>query len=258
MAIDSIPTPLDNPSFEEDGFFVIKDLLTKDEIEVYRAIYNHYLNGEVDTGHLRSDLGGHEERKDKKKENVTQIMWPSSLLPVLREMPFHKKALAYVRELMGEDMDLDFDMLINKAPGTDTITPWHQDAAYWIDLPDKRALSIWLALDEATLDNGCMWYVPGSHHKPLRAHAPAGKGGGALVCEGSEDEAVPVPLKPGSAVCHGGGTLHYSRGNTTSDSQRRAFILNFRPAGMIRLEREKGFDHGLKENKREVRNVEAK
>jgi ectoine hydroxylase-related dioxygenase (phytanoyl-CoA dioxygenase family) len=138
---------------------------------------------------------------------------------------------------------MDFDMLINKAPYTNTPTPWHQDAAYWIDMPDKRAASCWLALDEATVDNGCMWYVPASHLNPVRPHHFAGKQGGALMCEASEAEGVPVELLAGSCVFHHGGTLHYSRGNTTA-SQRRAFIVNFRPQAMIDLERQKGFDHG--------------
>ena len=40
--------------------------------------------------------------------------------------------------------------------------------AYWIELPDKRAASVWIALDESTLDNGCMWYGAGTHTQPLR------------------------------------------------------------------------------------------
>ena len=107
----------------------------------------------------------------------------------------------------------------------------------------KRAASCWLALDPATLENGCMWYSPGSHLSPVRPHRFAGKAGGALMCDGSESEGVPVPLKPGSCVLHQGGTLHYSRGNSTG-SQRRAFIVNYRPKAMIELERQQGFDHG--------------
>ncbi|MNY42738.1 Phytanoyl-CoA dioxygenase (PhyH) [compost metagenome] len=110
-------------------------------------------------------------------------------------------------------------------------------------MPDKRATSCWLALDEATVDNGCMWFVPGSNLKEVRPHRFAGKEGGALTCDASEEEGVYVALKPGSCTFHQGRTLHYSRGNSTG-SDRRAFILNFRPGEMIRYERERGFDHG--------------
>jgi ectoine hydroxylase-related dioxygenase (phytanoyl-CoA dioxygenase family) len=153
-------------------------------------------------------------------------------------------------------MAIDFDMLIDKAPMTNTPTPWHQDAAYWIDMPDRRAVSAWVALDEATVDNGCMWFVPGSHLNPLRPHRQAGKGGGALECEATEAEGVPAPLQPGSATFHHGGTLHYSRGNST-ESRRRAYIVNFRPEAMVRYEREQGYDHGRSGNvtDRKVRNL---
>ncbi|WP_331769152.1 phytanoyl-CoA dioxygenase family protein (plasmid) [Embleya sp. NBC_00888] len=128
-----------------------------------------------------------------------------------------------------------------------------------MDLPDRRAASFWVALDEAVVDNGCMWYVKGSHQGGLRPHRPAGVGGGALCCDGTEDEpgATPLPLAPGSAAVHAGHTLHYSRGNSTTGRQRRAYILNFRPAEMIRLERSRGMNHGLSSNVRTVRNTSA-
>jgi ectoine hydroxylase-related dioxygenase (phytanoyl-CoA dioxygenase family) len=149
---------------------------------------------------------------------------------------------------MGDDMVLDFDMLINKPPNSNKETPWHQDAAYWIDLPDKRALSLWFAIDESTLNNGCMWYTPKSHLQPLKKHFQA-VGGGPLQSKGIEQESVAAPLQPGSCVIHQGLTLHYSRGNTTNQN-RRAFILNFRPKKMVELERAQGFDHS---GKRKVR-----
>ncbi|WP_406500020.1 phytanoyl-CoA dioxygenase family protein [Streptomyces sp. NBC_00846] len=181
-------------------------------------------------------------------------MWPSALHPELGDMPLHQWALKVARELVGDDMD--FDMLIDKAPQSGTPTPWHQDAGYWVDLPDTRAVSIWVALDTSTVDNGCMWYVQGSHKTSIRPHRPAG--GGAIECDCSEDEpgATPVPLNPGEAAAHGGATLHYSRGNTT-DSHRRAYILNYRSSVMIQLERDQGMDHGLSNNERTVRNTAA-
>lgn len=240
--------------FAHEGFVKVESLLDPAEVGRLLGLYDRFLDGSIEVGSMRADLGAGAERKDGVKENITQIMWPSEFVPVLHDTPAYRRALEFVRGLLGEDMAFDFDMLIDKAPGSGTPTPWHQDCAYWPDLPDQRAASCWIALDEATLDNGCMWFVPGSQDGELRAHRSAGKGGGALECDGSEDEAVAVPLDPGSCTFHGGRTLHYSRGNTT-DGHRRALILNFRPAAMIRLERELGFDHGKSANVREVRNA---
>ncbi len=245
-------------AFATDGFAPLGALLSATEVEAYRTIYDRFLSGEIDAGAKRSDLGAGAPRRDGVTENITQIMWPSALYPELLDLPLHARGLALARELAGDDLILDFDMLIDKGPHTEVPTPWHQDAAYWIELPDTRAVSIWVALDEATLANGCMWYVRGSHHTPIRPHWPAGTGGGALECTCSESEpgATPLPLAPGEAAAHAGGTLHYSRGNTTS-GHRRAYILNYRPAAMIELERASGMDHGLTDNQRTVRNPGA-
>ncbi|HLP95175.1 MAG TPA: phytanoyl-CoA dioxygenase family protein [Saprospiraceae bacterium] len=251
-------TPEQISFWETNGYLIVPNIITAEEIETYRRIYNQFLDNTIDTGANRSDLGAG-LGDSKARENITQIMWPSDFVPEVLDMAYHQKALAVARQLMGDDIDMDFDMLINKAPFTNTPTPWHQDAAYWIDMPDKRAASCWLALDEATVDNGCMWYVPASHLKPVRPHHHAGKQGGALMCEASESEGVAVELQAGSCVFHHGGTLHYSRGNSTG-SQRRAFIVNFRPQAMIELERQKGFDHGRSggATDRKVRNEEFK
>lgn len=224
--------------FEQEGYLALEDILSVQDMTFYVQTYDAFINNEFDTSNLRSDLSG---KQDNDKEYITQIMLPSRIYPYLLQHSMHQKGLAIARQLLGEDMILDFDMLINKAPHTNQPTPWHQDAAYWIDMPDKRALSIWFAIDEATLDNGCMWYTPKSHKLPLREHhQPLGKG--ALQCIGSEGESMAVPLKPGSCAIHHGHTLHYSRGNSTS-GHRRAFILNFRPKKMVELEREQGMDH---------------
>ncbi len=242
--------------FNEHGFAAIQALLAPAEVEQYREICDRLFSGEIDAGSHRSDLGGFVAQRKPGVENVTQIMWPSHHLPQLHEMVLHQRCLDLARRLLGDDIAFDFDMLIDKAPGTNTPTPWHQDAAYWPDLPDRRAASFWVALDEARRENGCMWFVPGSHAKPLRSHRPAGPGGGAFECDASEDEAVAVELSPGSCTVHHGQTIHYTRGNSTL-SRRRALILNYRPQEMIDLERAAGFDHGRTVNVRQLRNTSA-
>jgi len=205
--------------FTKNGYLVLENLLSAQEVSLYADIYNKFLDGTIDTGKNRGDLGDG-LGKTGKVESITQIMWPSDFMPELLQMTYHRKALAFCRELLGADLNIDFDMLINKAPGTNTPTPWHQDAAYWINMPDTRAVSCWLALDNAFVDNGCMWYVPGSHVKETRPHRYAGKEGGALVCECDESEGVAVEIKAGTCILHHGNTLHYSRGNSTQTNRR--------------------------------------
>lgn len=247
---ESLITQREIDFFEKNGYLVIENLIDTETIEDYKKIYNDFIDGKIDVGANRRDLKG--EDKEEKKESITQIMVPSRYLSSLRDSDYYKKIRKVAHKLLGSDLEIDFDMFINKPPFSNAPTPWHQDYAYWIDMPDKRALSAWMSLDKATLDNGCMWYVPASHLKPMRKHTSSAKNG-ALVCDGNENEAVYIELQPGSVVLHHGATVHYSRGNTTN-SQRRAMIVNFRPTDMIKYERDRGFDH-TGENK--VRNSDV-
>ena len=230
--------------FEENGYLKLINILDTKQVAFYDKVYSDFINNKYNVGNLRYDLSG---EQNNNKELITQIMLPSKILPSLNQKSMHDIGLKLARFLLGEDIILDFDMLINKAPHTNKETPWHQDAAYWIDMPDKRALSIWFSIDKATIDNGCMWYTPKSHLSPVREHSQPTKGG-ALQCEGSEKESVSIPLNPGSCVIHHGKTLHYSRGNSTNNN-RRAFILNYRPKKMVEFERKNGYDHTGVKNK---------
>lgn len=247
-------SPSQKQFFDRNGYLVIENILTPEEVAYYRDIYQQFLDNDIDSSRYRSDLGAQtDEAPAPGKERITQIMLASRLLPSLLDQPLHRITGAIARELLGEDMALDFDMLIDKAPHSSAATPWHQDCAYWISMPDTRAASCWVALDDAIIDNGCMWYIAGSHLLPVRTHHPVGKGG-ALQCTAAEEEGTAVEIKAGSCIWHHGGTIHYSRGNTT-DTRRRAFITNYRPEAMIEYERRQGFDHS---GEREVRDDRAK
>lgn len=225
--------------FRKEGYLVYENLLTDEEVNYFREVYENFLNGNIDTQGQRSDLSG--ASNPGQPEKIVQIMRPSLLYPALQNSMLHQRALAISQVLLGNDMALDFDMLIDKLPHTNTPTPWHQDEAYWIDMPDKRAVSCWVALDNVQKENGCMWFVPTSHEVNLRPHHQTGKGG-ALQCEAKEEEAIAAEIFAGSCTFHSGRTIHYARGNST-DRRRRAFIANFRSAEMIAYERSKGFDH---------------
>ncbi|WP_431123871.1 phytanoyl-CoA dioxygenase family protein [Flagellimonas flava] len=231
--------------FLKQGYAKLDRLIPNSEVENLRGLYDDLLQDKERTLGLRSDLGGGEGGT---VEKITQIMRPSMVEPKLTETISYQLALDHVKDMLGGDMELDFDMLINKAPHTNTPTPWHQDAAYWIKMPDKRSASCWISLDEVYEENGCMWFIP-KDADTILPHKHYTEGG-ALHCETDGKNAECIPLKPGGCTFHDGFTLHFSKGNTT-DSHRRALILNFRPKAMIQLEREQGVDHT---GERKVRN----
>jgi ectoine hydroxylase-related dioxygenase (phytanoyl-CoA dioxygenase family) len=138
--------------FQRDGFVAVEGLLQPAQVDWYRAVYDRFLSGAIDVGRGRSDLGVGAPSQRSGVENITQVMWPSDSLPALLASPADERAPAVAREILGDDLAFDFDMLIDKAPGTATPTPWHQDCAYRIDLPDRRAASCWIALDDATVE----------------------------------------------------------------------------------------------------------
>ena len=232
--------------FDNFGFVKIKKLIdTETGLNKYIEMHDDLQNGVIDAPG-RHDLGSHEEQKREGTENVGQIMWPSDLVENSREGPLHERGFTISSFLLGNDFAFDFDMLIYKDGMTDTETPWHQDEAYWPEgMVDKRAITVWCALDKATIDNGAMWFIAGSHEHSLYHHEPAAEGAHILMTESVSEStkgAVCVELEPGDAVLWHGRTCHYSRGNST-DHRRRSFITNFRPEHMVQWERDNGFDH---------------
>jgi ectoine hydroxylase-related dioxygenase (phytanoyl-CoA dioxygenase family) len=236
---------------DENGFLVLDGILTNSELEIYRQFYMDVLEGKLKQSvqDHRHDLGSHVEQSRKGVENITQVMWPSLFLNDhmamgIEDSPLHIKTSKIAKGLLGEDMEFDFDMLITKESNTKTETPWHSDESYWLDMTDKRALSFWFPMRDVGVEDGCMWFVPGSHKLPLRKHRPVKEGNHVLMTdECSNDEGVPQPLKAGGCTVHTGRTLHYTSGNITNVA-RRVYIVNYRPKKMIEFERENNYDHG--------------
>ncbi len=175
-------------------------------------------------------------------------MLPRRYHPDWQGNVFERRAASVARQLCGDGMTIDYDQLLAKQPfKDDAVFAWHQDMAYWPDTPDTRTATLWLAIDDSTVDNGCMRFVPGTVDEPaLRTHEPQFGDRGESHALGThlrpDDVVVDVPIARGDVTVHDERVLHGSGGNSTAGF-RRAYVIAFRPEETVAIERELGFTH---------------
>lgn len=122
------------------------------------------------------------------------------------------------------------DQLFCKPARHGGVVAWHQDYSYWTRTGPIQHLTCWVGLDDATTENGCLYYVPGSHRwglldKPELAGDMEGLQQYLTEEQKAEFKPVPIELKKGYATFHHPLMVHGSYENR-SDKQRRAFVLN--------------------------------
>jgi len=236
-------------AFDRDGYVHLPGVLTEDEVVALEAVYDEFMRGAIDVpGKDLSDMVTGEHGTDPSGYAIFNVMLPRRYYPSWQENIFEQVGLSIAEQLCGEGMVLDFDQLLAKQPGrTDAAFAWHQDQAYWINTDDRRTATCWLAIDDSTIENGCMQFLPGSHRDPVRPHRPLSgdrHDQHTLVTDlGPADVMVPVEIRRGDITVHNEGVLHGSGGNRSGHSRRRAYINAFRSLDTVRQERALGFTH---------------
>lgn len=141
------------------------------------------------------------------------------------------RLLAVVRRLCGaDDLTLFQDMALLKPPGGGREKPWHQDNAYFKVAPGSGIVGVWIALDEATQENGCMHVIPGSHREGPVIHF---RRRDWQICDTDvqTERTVAVPLPPGGVLFFDALLQHGTPANRT-DRRRRAVQFHYAPTGI--------------------------
>ncbi|MBC8134360.1 MAG: phytanoyl-CoA dioxygenase family protein [Fibrella sp.] len=214
--------------FHENGFLALDPITDETELARLREAYDRIFTARA--GREKGDqfdLGGADE--EGKEAALPQILGPTQYAPEMKQGLFRANALSIVQQLLGDAAVATGDHAIYKPAGVGAETPWHQDEAYWNPDLNYNAVSVWMPLQEATVENGCLWFVPGSQQGEVLEHQPIGgdvrvHGLEALVAD--TGKAVACPLKPGGVTIHANRTLHYA-GPNTSGTPRRALIMMF-------------------------------
>jgi ectoine hydroxylase-related dioxygenase (phytanoyl-CoA dioxygenase family) len=216
-------TEAQKAQFHELGYFVLENVFTLAEME---ALASH-----IEAHHRR-----HEARlQEVGVEGISragEISFTSHLAEqdeAIRAFCQRPEFVAIATTLLGPDVDLYWNQSVFKGPECEKQFPWHQDDGYTPVTPSPY-LTLWLALNDATPENGCISVLPGSHKRGLVAHyrTPIG-----LVCHELDDpdQGVQVPVKAGSMAVFQSLTMHKS-GVNRSQGMRKAYIIQYSHAGL--------------------------
>ncbi len=212
--------------FEENGYVRFDNVLSSDEVEAMRAALEVGMEAKKDSAR---DLAGGGDK-------IVQMVNLWEVNDVCKAYSTSPRLAGMAKRLTGSDSaHLFHDQALVKKPGPSAASPWHQDQPYW---PSKEPgmISCWMALDDVTIDRGCMQFIPGTHKwgefDPISF---AGDGPALRDLLSEEQEAkwnpVPVELKAGDCTWHHGLTFHFARPNTTEHT-RRAFVTIYIPDGV--------------------------
>lgn len=150
----------------------------------------------------------------------------------VREFALSQPIAAIMHDLLGPAVRLYWDQAVYKKPGEQKEFPYHQDNGYTFVAP-QAYVTLWLALNDATLDNGCPWVIPGVHTQGTLQHDNAPYGVEVSGINACRDQAVSCPLNAGDAVIFSSLTPHMTGANVTGGT-RKAFILQYMPDGAQR------------------------
>jgi ectoine hydroxylase-related dioxygenase (phytanoyl-CoA dioxygenase family) len=224
-------TPEQKAFFEDNGFLVYGPLLTADQLETLRHWIDALASGSTPEAQLvgrrleaeiqRSGSGDVDE-----KDKVWQLTGVTRHVAAIMDFARNPKLLNIVEALLGTpDLKLFSDQVLMKPPYHGSPVSWHQDSGYWTNVWPPALVSCWVSLDEATLENGCVHMVPGSHKLGVVPHE---RGEDSFLHVRSLDlsTALPVVLPPGGVSFHHSCTVHGSGSNKTPN-RRRGLVLSF-------------------------------
>jgi ectoine hydroxylase-related dioxygenase (phytanoyl-CoA dioxygenase family) len=232
-----VPKLLTGPQvkfFVDEGYLVVPDLITSDERAELIADTIKIARGGYDTPSIKPAPASASDTEVL--ETILCIHQPHYISPVMEKYVKHAKICGILSQITAAHLPF-WDgsvkcmqsMLFVKPPGFQG-QAWHQDEIY-IPTRDRSLIGAWIAIDDATIENGCLWILPGSHKTgylyPQRAHNNPDEFDFAPESFGFDESAeIPVEVKAGSVVFFNGYLLHRSRKNR-SGIYRRVLVNHY-------------------------------
>ncbi len=227
---DGIVSPENIDFYNEKGYLIAPSLITQDDVKTLKAETARIFRGErgVVDGLLSVNSTDSDDEVLKK---YVAIHFPHKISPLINKTLSHENIANVLTHIVGPNVKCMQSMLFVKAPGK-AGQSWHQDE-YYIPTRDCSLVGAWIAIDDATIENGCLWIIPGSNKPSFIRRRVANDSQEYAdvdtvdVSGYQQNDMVPVEVKSGSVVFFNGYTLHSSLKNRTLDCFRTALVNHY-------------------------------
>jgi phytanoyl-CoA hydroxylase len=230
-----LPLPDEAAEFyRENGFLVVEDCVPAEGIAELREETTQVCRGN------RGAYGGITEARpgetdDEVLRRYLCIHFPHKVSETMKSYVAHPSYVDVLTRIIGPNVKCMQSMLFIKASGKPG-QAWHQDEVY-IPTRDRSLTGGWLAMDDATVENGCLWVLPGSHRRGVMYPQRPTDGDKRFDCAGVShqfphryEDSVPVEVKAGSIVFFNGYLLHRSLPNHATSGYRRVLVNHYMSA----------------------------
>lgn len=214
--------------YKDNGYIKFEQLIDRDEAEAMKRVFVEAIR-QYDASHNISESGdGTAYAKVlNQKVNIWQVN------DEIRKIVFDPRFAEIARQLTGaKRIRLFHDHALLKMPGDSKPTPWHQDTVYW-PMNEDGALSIWLAFDDVSEENGCLSFIPNSRDLGRLDHVDLTNPYDIIKTHLTPEQAENIKVMEmpmGSATFHDGLTFHFAGANQ-SPAPRHALAIIYMPDG---------------------------
>jgi len=218
--------------YHDNGYLIVPDLVSPENIAALKKETVEIFRG--NRGKIVGLLDVNNETDEEVLKKYVAIHFPHKISPLIKKFLSHKNITKVLSKIVSPNVKCMQSMLFVKAPGK-AGQAWHQDE-YYIPTRDKSLVGAWIAVDDATVENGCLWLIPGSN-KPGYMRKRVDNTSDEYADEDTIDvsdyktnEIIPVEVKSGTVVFFNGYTLHSSLRNKTTDCFRTALVNHYMSA----------------------------
>ena len=217
--------------YKQFGYLVAPNLLSGNEIAELKKETAAIFRGERGSVEGMLPVEANESDTDVLKKYVA-IHFPHKISSVIHNYLSHQKIVAVLTKIISPNIKCMQSMLFVKGPGK-AGQAWHQDEFY-IPTRDRSLTGAWIAIDDASIENGCLWIIPGRPGYMMRRVPGSNSEYADLdtidVSKYGSDGPIPVEVEKGSVVFFDGYTLHSSKRNKTTDCFRTALVNHYMSA----------------------------